>query len=61
MPCVILPCPARCSRRARAEYAQLASEAAQLQAKFSENLLDATNAYAYYARLDELSGVPRMS
>ena len=43
---------------ARAEYAQLASEAAQLQAKFSENLLDATNAYAYYARLDELSGVP---
>ena len=43
---------------ARAEYAQLASEAAQLQAKFSENLLDATNAYAYYARLDELNGVP---
>ena len=43
---------------ARAQYAQLASEAAQLQAKFSENLLDATNAYAYYARLDELRGVP---
>ena len=43
---------------ARAEYAQLANEAAQLQAKFSENLLDATNAYAYYARLDELSGIP---
>ena len=43
---------------ARAEYAQLASEAAQLQAKFSENVLDATNAYAYYARHDELAGVP---
>ena len=43
---------------ARAEYAQLANEEAQLQAKFSENLLDATNAYAYYARLDELNGMP---
>ncbi len=43
---------------AREEYAQLANEAAQLQAKFSENLLDATNAYAYYARQDELSGIP---
>ena len=43
---------------ARAEYAQLASEAAQLQAKFSENVLDATNAYAYYARHDELAGIP---
>ena len=43
---------------ARSEYAQLANEAAQLQAKFSENLLDATNAYAYYARLDELNGMP---
>jgi oligopeptidase A len=43
---------------ARAEYAQLASEAAQLQAKFSENVLDATNAYTYYARHDELVGMP---
>ena len=43
---------------ARAEYAQLASEAAQLQAKFSENVLDATNAYTYYARHDELAGMP---
>ena len=43
---------------ARSEYAQLASEAAQLQAKFSENLLDATNAYAYFARHDELAGIP---
>ena len=43
---------------AREQFAQLANEAAQLQAKFSENILDATNAYAYYARLDELDGVP---
>ncbi len=43
---------------ARTEYAQLASEAAQLQAKFSENLLDATNAYAYYASHDEIAGIP---
>lgn len=43
---------------AREQYATLVSEAAQLQAKFSENLLDATNAYAYYARLDELAGLP---
>lgn len=43
---------------ARSEYAALMAEAAQLQAQFSENLLDATNAYAYYASHDEISGVP---
>ena len=32
---------------------------AELSQKFSENALDATDAFAYYARLDELDGVPQ--
>ena len=42
----------------KAEFAQLRAREAALQAKFSENVLDATNAYAYIATLDELKGVP---
>lgn len=42
----------------KAEFAQLRAREAAVQAKFSENVLDATNAYAYYASAHELSGVP---
>ncbi|MBY0454712.1 MAG: M3 family metallopeptidase [Burkholderiaceae bacterium] len=39
-------------------FAQIQERQAQLQQKFSENALDATDAYAYYASADELAGVP---
>lgn len=42
----------------KAAFSQLRAREAALQAKFSENVLDATNAYTYIAQLDELSGVP---
>lgn len=42
----------------KTEFAQLRAQEAALQAKFSENVLDATNAYQYIAQLDELKGVP---
>ena len=42
----------------KAEFLTLSTEASALQAKFSENVLDATNAFAYYAELDELAGIP---
>lgn len=42
----------------KAEFAQLRAKEAALQAKFSENLLDATNAYAYFADETEIMGVP---
>ncbi len=43
---------------ARDRFAQIQERQAELQQKFSENALDATDAYAYYARADELDGVP---
>jgi oligopeptidase A len=39
-------------------FAQIQERQAELSQKFSENALDATNAYAYYASLEELAGVP---
>ena len=42
----------------KAEFLSLSTEASALQAKFSENVLDATNAFAYFATLDELTGIP---
>ncbi|MGL4766628.1 MAG: M3 family metallopeptidase [Formosimonas sp.] len=42
----------------KAEFAQLSARLAALKAKFSENVLDATNAYSYMATRDELAGVP---
>jgi len=40
-------------------FAQIQERAAELSQKFSENALDATDAFAYYATLDELRGVPQ--
>jgi oligopeptidase A len=42
----------------KAEFLKLSTELSSLQAKFSENLLDATNAFAHYATLDDLRGLP---
>jgi oligopeptidase A len=43
---------------AKQRYAQIQERMAELQQKFSENTLDATDAYAYYATEPELDGVP---
>ncbi len=43
---------------ARERFAVIQEKQAELSQKFSENALDATDAYAYYATLDELDGVP---
>ena len=43
---------------AKARFAQLQERQAELSQKFSENALDATDAFAYYAGADELDGVP---
>ncbi|MCZ2407728.1 MAG: M3 family metallopeptidase [Burkholderiales bacterium] len=43
---------------AKERYAQIQERLAELQQKFSENTLDATDAFAYYASEDELDGVP---
>ncbi len=42
----------------RERYAQIEERLADLSQKFSENVLDATDAYAYYAAQNELAGVP---
>ena len=39
-------------------YAEIQEELARLSAKFSENLLDATNAFSVYVTKDETSGIP---
>jgi oligopeptidase A len=39
-------------------FAKIQERQAELSQKFSENALDATDAFAYYARVDELDGVP---
>jgi oligopeptidase A len=43
---------------AKERFAQIQERQAELSQKFSENALDATDAFAYYATLDELAGVP---
>ena len=43
---------------ARERFAAIQEKQAALSQKFSENALDATDAYAYCATLDELDGVP---
>ena len=43
---------------ARERFAQIQEAAAEVAQKFSENALDATDAYAWYASDDELAGVP---
>ncbi|MDH4446275.1 MAG: M3 family metallopeptidase [Acidovorax sp.] len=43
---------------AKERFAQIQERQAELSQKFSENALDATDAYAYYATPEELAGVP---
>jgi oligopeptidase A len=43
---------------AKARFAAIQERQAELSQKFSENALDATDAFTYYAREDELAGVP---
>ena len=42
----------------RERYAVIQERQAELGQKFSENALDATDAFAFFAQLDELDGVP---
>ena len=43
---------------AKARYAELQDQQAEIGQKFSEHVLDATDGYAYYATAEELTGVP---
>jgi oligopeptidase A len=43
---------------ARVRFAQIQERQAELSQKFSENALDSTEAFSYYAVVDELDGVP---
>jgi len=43
---------------AKERFAKIQERQAELSQKFSENALDATDAFAYYASRDELDGVP---
>ncbi|MDB5891922.1 MAG: oligopeptidase Metallo peptidase family [Polaromonas sp.] len=43
---------------AKERFAAIQERQAELSQKFSENALDATDAFAYYATADELAGVP---
>jgi len=43
---------------AKQRFAQIQERSAELQQQFSEHVLDATDAFAYFATDDELSGVP---
>jgi oligopeptidase A len=43
---------------AKQRFAEIQERQAELSQKFSENALDATDAFAYYARAEELDGVP---
>ncbi|MDF1483303.1 M3 family metallopeptidase [Extensimonas sp. H3M7-6] len=43
---------------AKERFAQIQERQAERSQKFSENALDATDAFAYYASADELTGVP---
>ena len=43
---------------AKQRFAEIQERQAELSQKFSENALDATDAFAYYAKLGELEGLP---
>jgi oligopeptidase A len=43
---------------AKERFAEIQAKQAELSQKFSENALDATEAFAYYSKIDELDGVP---
>jgi oligopeptidase A len=43
---------------AKVRFAEIQARQAELAQKFSENALDATEAFVYYAKIDELDGVP---
>jgi oligopeptidase A len=43
---------------AKERFAEIQAIQADLSQKFSENALDATEAFVYYAKIDELAGVP---
>jgi oligopeptidase A len=43
---------------AKERFAQIQERQAELSQKFSENALDSTDAFSYYASADELDGVP---
>jgi len=43
---------------AKERFAQIQARQAELSQKFSENALDATDAYSYYATAEELDGIP---
>ncbi|MEO5660895.1 MAG: M3 family metallopeptidase, partial [Polaromonas sp.] len=43
---------------AKERFAQIQERQAELSQKFSENTLDATDAFAYYATDDEVAGIP---
>ena len=43
---------------AKERFAEIQAIQAELSQKFSENALDATESFVYYAKLDELDGVP---
>jgi oligopeptidase A len=43
---------------AKERFAKIQERQAELSQKFSENALDATDAWSYYAQADELEGVP---
>ena len=43
---------------AKERFAQIQERQAELSQKFSENALDATDAYTYYATAEELEGIP---
>ncbi|MFZ9285869.1 MAG: M3 family metallopeptidase, partial [Burkholderiaceae bacterium] len=43
---------------AKERFAQIQERQAELSQKFSENALDATDAFAHYARAEDLEGVP---
>ncbi len=44
--------------QARTRFAEIQEKQAELSQKFSENTLDATDAFSYYATAEELMGVP---
>jgi oligopeptidase A len=49
---------AELSGAAKQRFAEIQERQAELSQKFSENTLDATDAWAYYANVTELEGVP---
>ena len=50
---------AELANAAKARFAQIQERQAELSQKFSENSLDATDAFAYFASSDEVAGIPQ--